>query len=226
MHAIWDNLIRDQNNIPIVVGSTRIEKFYPLRSHRSATLPKNVPLLGKQEAIGVSLLRQELADAFGSKAITLYQAEDFGPSKARFNFVSIGGGSINDVTRDFSDEHRIDAKFKMLYPDHYAIDEYDRTTYRAELQDGILTKDYGFIIIGPNSYDRRKKVILAYGIWPQGTHAAIEALLRPDIVSPLGQAFVERVKSGRGVVAVVETAVINLEQGPPIFVKVRDLAEK
>jgi hypothetical protein len=65
---------------------------------------------------------------------------------------------------------------------------------------------------------------LAFGIWPQGTSAAIEALIRPDSVSPLGTQFIAKVKQGKGVVAVVETRVTGLQQGRPTFVKVRDLA--
>jgi hypothetical protein len=223
-HAVWDHILRDQRTVPVVIGGLKRPVFQPIHVERLAQLPKNVPLVGVQEAIGISLLREELVGAFGSNSIGLYEAEEFGADKTRSSFISVGGSSINEVTYDLLVQRKLDTKFRMIYPDHYAVDGADGITYRAEQQDGLITKDYGFIIVGPNPYDSQKTVCLAFGIWPQGTSAAIEALIRPDSVSPLGTQFIAKVKQGKGVVAVVETRVTGLQQGRPTFVKVRDLA--
>lgn len=188
-----------------------------------ATLPENVPLLGVQEAIGISFLRQNLTNEFGVRAFNLVEDSGFNSRKTSASFVSVGGSSINDITYDMLVEQKLDKYFKMIYPDHYAVDEADGETYRAQLQNGLISKDYGFILIGRNPYDTNKFVFLAFGIWPQGTRAALDALADPDLHSPKGQEFIEKIKEGKGVVAIVEIKVSRLDQGHPTFVKVRDL---
>jgi hypothetical protein len=111
----------------------------------------------------------------------------------------------------------------MFYPDHYAVDSADGKSYRADEQNGQITKDYGFILIGPNPYDTQKTVCLAFGIWPYGTKAALETLTHPDSTSLLGREFISKVKGHKGVLAIVETKVTGLQQGRPTFVKVRNL---
>jgi hypothetical protein len=116
----------------------------------------------------------------------------------------------------------------MFYPEHYAVDGADGKRYDAELvppapENGSIVKDYGFIIVGPNPYDKQKTVCLAFGIWPPGTKAALDALTDPDMTSGYGREFIEKLKTHRGVLAVVETEVHGPQQGRPVFVKVRDL---
>jgi len=230
LHAIWDKIIDEQGDIPVVFGGALVKEFYVKHPEGGvdaavvkASLPNNVPLLGVQEAIGISFVRQNLANEFGVRTISLYEDIDFSSRKTNASFVSVGGASINDITFEMLVEHKLDRQFKMVYPDHYALDEADGQTYRAERQNELISKDYGFIVIGRNPYDTNKLVILAFGIWPQGTRAALDAIAEPDTQSQIGQQFIEKVKAGKGVVAVVETKVSSLQQGRPHFVKVRDL---
>jgi hypothetical protein len=231
LHAIWDQIINEQGDIPVVFGGALVKEFYvkhPEGGAESATvkatLPNNVPLLGVQEAIGISFLRQNLTNEFGVRTLSLYEDSDFKSRKTNSSFISVGGASINDITFEMLVQQRLDKQLKMIYPDHYALDEADGQTYRAERQNELISKDYGFIVIGRNPYDVGKLVILAFGIWPQGTKAALDALAEPDTLSQMGRQFIEKIKAGGGVVAVVETKISDLQQGRPHFVKVRDLA--
>jgi hypothetical protein len=230
LHAIWDKILKDQTDIPVVFGGALVKEFYVKHPEGGAegavvkaSLPNNVPLLGVQEAIGISFLRQNLTNEFGVHTISLYEDSDFSSRKTNASFVSVGGASINEVTFEMLVEQKLDRQFKMVYPDHYALDEADGQTYRAEREKDLISKDYGFIVIGRNPYDASKMVILAFGIWPQGTKAALDAIAEPDTESEMGQRFIEKIKGGKGVVAVVETKVSSLQQGRPKFVKVRDL---
>lgn len=239
LHEIWDNVLRGQSTIPIVYGVNNVKGFIldsDLGKEKAVLLPKNVPMLGVPEAIGIAHVSRYLASAFGKNRLIFEESDQFNLGKTVSSFVSIGGASINKVTHDLLDERRLDSKFKMIYPDHYAIDEADGNQYKPEKKsdpnaldkknDFIVTKDYGFIIAGPNPYNSQKIVVLAFGIWPQGTSAALETLINPDINGNLGKLFIEKIKLGKGLVAIVETDVAGLQRGRPKFVKVRDLMPK
>jgi hypothetical protein len=221
-HAIWDNILGEQRTIPIAIGGiTRPGYFIPLRTNSKVVLPSNVPLFGVQEGMGVSVLREALVSTFGEGSVKLNQYKDFGPLKTD-SFVSIGGASVNEVTYNLLVTQPVDTKFKMVYPDHYAVD--DGQVYRAEQQDGLITKDYGFIIVAPNPYDAQKTVCLAFGIWPQGTNAALYFLSHPEDVGPKSGQFTDLLRKHKGAVVVVETNVYDFTVGHPTLVHARELA--
>jgi hypothetical protein len=220
LHAIWNNIIAEQTDIPIVIGNTRVKEFQPLDTNSSSRLPANVPLLGEQEAVAISHLREKLTAAYSDKNVSVYEYQSFSTIETHASFISIGGASINAITGDML-KHQLDANLRIIYPNHYAVD--GGTRYDATVNQGRVTKDYGFIIVGPNPYDSSKTVCLAFGIWPQGTSAALNALTDPVTDSDLGRQFLERVKKHQGVVAIVSVDVNQLSQGRPHFEVVRPL---
>jgi hypothetical protein len=229
-HSVWDSIIGNQGRIPIVIGGIKQGAFRPEFTPplSESKLPDNVHLIGVQDAIASSLLQQRLVKVYGKDSV-ISEPEVF--SEIRSTFVSVGGWSVNATTYDILVQRKIDAKFHMFYPEHYAVDEADAKKYETafiELENGkkSIIKDYGFIIIGPNPYDREKMVCLVFGIWPQGTSAALEALIEPDIKSDLGREFIKKVQARQGVLAVVDTEVKGFEQGRPVFRRVRVLVTK
>jgi hypothetical protein len=225
LHAIWDSIIAEQQEIPIVIGSVRQREFQPLNANSESRLPENVPLLGEQEAVAISTLRQNLAAAYSDKSPRVYEYQSFPDTETHSSFISVGGASINDITGDMLIRHHLDSDLRIFYPDHYARD--GKTRYDAVLdEENRVVKDYGFIVVGPNPYDSTKTVCLVFGIWPQGTRAALDALTNPDTDSAKGQEFIERVKKHEGTVAVLGVDVNKLSQGRPTFVVVRPLQVK
>lgn len=221
LHAVWDNIIAEQGEIPIVIGNTRIKEFQPLNTNSSSRLPDNAPLLGEQEAVAISTLRQALAAAYSSKSVDVYEYQRFPSMETHTSFISVGGASINDITGDML-RHKLDSNLRVVYPDHYALD--GSTRYDPTLKNGKVVKDYGFIVIGPNPYDSTKTVCLAFGIWPQGTSAALDLLTNPPTESDRGKEFIKRVKTHQGVVAILSVQVNQLSQGRPTIELVRQLA--
>jgi hypothetical protein len=226
-HGVWDPIIENEGRVPIVIGGIKQVSFHPQGTgpKKESKLPANVHLVGVQDATASALLQQRLARVYG-KDTAIVEPEGFSDFKS--TFVSVGGWSVNSVTYDILVLRKLDAKFQMFYPEHYAVDGADGKRYDAELvppapENGSIVKDYGFIIVGPNPYDKQKTVCLAFGIWPPGTKAALDALTDPDMTSGYGREFIEKLKTHRGVLAVVETEVHGPQQGRPVFVKVRDL---
>ncbi|HEV8490963.1 MAG TPA: hypothetical protein VGR76_01780, partial [Candidatus Angelobacter sp.] len=117
------------------------------------------------------------------------------------------------------------------YPSHYAEDygQIDEKTghapklYAPDIANRRITHDFGFIVIGPNPFDRSRTVCALYGIWPQGTQAAIRALTRPDTRNPLFTELLNRLERHEGVVAVVETNVWSFTAESPRIIAVRKL---
>jgi hypothetical protein len=225
-HAVWDGIIGDQRHIPIVIGGIKQGGFHPENTPPGSEtpLPSNVHLIAAQDTIASSLLQQRLVRVYGiDSAIT----ESEGFNELRSTFVTVGGSSVNETTYDILVQRKLDKKFKMFYPEHYAIDAFDGTRYDPDITPDkkSIVKDFGFIMVGPNPYDQKKTVCVLFGIWPQGTGAALDALIDPDTESVLGRKFIEKLHTHRSVLAVVETVVNGLQQGRPVFVKVRDLAQ-
>ena len=228
-HDIWGKMLEGQDYIPVAIGGMEKLREFEIEGQGKAQLPPNVPALGAQETFGVSRLGQSITNEFGADTFVLYQHTDFDHIKINKSFVAVGGWSVNSITRDILHERKIDKYFDMVYPQHYAKDEADGVTYKAtppDSRDGPISEDYGFIVIGPNPYDNTKTVILAFGIWPQGTQAAMEALAEPDTNSPQGRQFIDLVKEGKGLVAVVKTEVTGVNQTRPSLVKVRPLIQE
>lgn len=173
---------------------------------------------------------------------------EYGQEQRQVNFFTVGGPTVNDMTRDlvavwddsktsveqayhFEKGNTLDGKLVIHYPAHY-VEDFGQSNgevpgpkvYKPKTDEtGRILNDFGFIIIGPNPYDHTKMVCALYGVWPQGTQAAVRALVRPDAANPLFQDLLRRVRSREGVVAIVETKVFALTAESPSLVFIRSL---
>jgi len=221
---VWDVILGNDKVISIVMADVPLAEFSISRVGAKSPLPTNVPLVGVQEAMAVSLLREKLREVYKERPVRLVVSADFG-SLSDSNFVSVGGPSVNGVAYSMLERHKIDDQLRIVYPDHYAVDKADGEKYEAEMVDNALCRDYGFIVVGPNPLDEQRVVCLFFGIWPPGTSAAIAALVDPDTKSELGRKLVTTIREKRRAVAVVETRVQGLTPGTSRAIKVRDVVQ-
>jgi len=240
---MWAVLLQDQANAPIVIADVPVDEFSIRRFHTKSRLPTNVPLLGLQDALGVSALTNALADGSPNWAPELHAAEDSRVQMSHFTFVSIGGPSVNEATyeliascEEVANEGRgkailhrgtlLDSKLMIFYPSHEAED-FSSTgpmAYIAGKDDSRLREDYGFIEIGPSPYAPGHYAVVVFGLWPPGTQAAVEALIHPDTTSDKGKLMQSMIRNHQPLVAVVKTQVTSIStQGTPALVNVRPL---
>ena len=216
---IWRPVVQGADSIPIVIGGVRLDTFTPNGTNKPARLPNNVLLVGVDDGMGMSLLRESFARAFGHLRVTLHEPQDFG-DKNLTSFISVGGPSVNSVTG------RILANMtgiRMFYPEHYAMVGQRRFSAEEDRQGNVI-KDFGFIIMAPNPLAQAHHVCVVFGIWPYGTSAALQVLSRPDPKDKLFQQFARKVRSRSPVLAVLETKVQDLQRGTPTLIEVKDLA--
>ena len=220
-HELWDHVLEGADSIPIVIGGIKLDVFTPNGTNRPSRLPKNVLLVGVDDGVGMSLLRESFARAFGRLKVTLHQPQDFGDNILK-SFVSVGGPSVNSVTGGLLANV---TGIQMFYPEHYAMVGQEKLSAEQDRQ-GNVTKDFGFIIIAPNPLAQIHHVCVVFGIWPYGTSAALEALSKPDLRNRLFQQFTEKIKLRSPVLLVLETKVEDLQHGAPNLIEVRDLTLK
>jgi hypothetical protein len=213
----WNSILAAQEEIPVVIPDFRIQSFKSPWGLKK--LPVNVPVVGVQDAMAVGQFTTSFSRAYPSLRIRLFPASDFGPRSMRSSFMSVGGPSVNAITREYLP--LLDSQFRVAYPQHKASDGENK--YEPRLLRGRLVKDYGFIVIAPNPYHSLKTVCIVFGIWPQGTLAAMEALTNTDCDSEFGRKFLNRIKSNRAVVGVLEVKIQDLNQGIATFIDVRDV---
>jgi hypothetical protein len=244
---VWKAIMGQQETVPIVMSSFGLKQFDT--GYGLANLPKNVPVLGLADALGAAELVDGLSEGKPRRTPRLLVAAEYGQEHRQANFFTIGGPSVNELTgrlvaswndqeqdpqRQYQFEQNVtlDGKLIIHYPKHYVEDyaQNDERTgkpprrYATETNSAQrITHDFGFIIIGPNPYDRTKMVCALFGIWPQGTQAAIRTLVQPDASNANFQALLRRIARREGVVAVVETNVWNLTAEAPNIVLVRSL---
>lgn len=220
-HHIWDAILVDAEDVYIVYSDMALREFKIFGMDATSELPRNVPLLPVQEAVGISDLYRALRDSYRKRRIHMDSARDF--RRYDKTIISIGGPSVNRVTNEFLNNRRIDSKFRMIYPDHVAEDDADETQYTCDERDGEIVHDYGFIFIAPNPLNRAHTFCALFGIWPQGSRAAVKTLVEPARSDAHYKHFIGRVKARSGVFGVVKAEVAGLIPGEPEFVKVREL---
>lgn len=220
-HQIWDALLGGAQDIHIVYADMALPEFEIGGTSVKSHLPRNVPLLPAQEAIGISDVYRALHHHYGSRRIHLHSARDF----RHYNetVVCIGGPSVNKATKEFLSNRQLDSKFRIIYPEHVAEDDEDGARYTCDEHDHEITCDYGFIFIAPNPLAKAHTICALFGIWPQGSRAAAKMLVEPARSDPDFKDFVCRVKARSGVLGIVRTEVAGLVTGDPRFVKVRGL---
>jgi len=243
---IWTALAGQQESVPVIVSNFSQQNFNT--GSGIAILPQNVPLVGIADALGASELVDALSHSHPQRTARLLVTEEVGQEHRQASFLTVGGPSVNKMTDNlvakwkdqeqdpqqaysFTKNVTLDGKLIIHYPDHYVEDygEIDEKTKQAPklyvlgIVNRRVTHDFGFIVIGPNPFDGSKTVCALYGIWPQGTQAAIRALTRPDTRNPLFTELLNRLEKHEGVVAVVETNVWSFTAESPRIIAVRKL---
>jgi hypothetical protein len=220
-HQIWNALLGDAEVVNIVYADVALPEFEIAEMREKSRLPRNVPLLGVQEAVGLAAVAGALRQHYGNRRIEVNSARDF--HQYEETVISIGGPSVNRVTKEFLEKHKLDSKFSITYPAHVAADAADGSEYRCDERDDEIVGDYGFIFIAPNPLNPSNTVCILFGIWPQGSRAATKMLVEPERSDPHFKDFLARVQARSGVFAVVKSAVMGLRPGEPKFIKVRGL---
>lgn len=221
-HKLWDVLLASKDsNTRVVIGALKLKEIAVGDPPGPVQLPKNVFVVADEDAIAAAELRAVLVREYSDRNIELRVAEE--AVDIRDNTILVGGGSVNKITKNFLPQ--LSKQVAIVYPDHYAL--YAGQRYDAKKNgDGEISEDYGFIVIGPNPHDSTKKVCLVFGIWPQGTYAAIEALTRPEILnSPHGKELVQKLLTRGSLVARVNTKVLGYARGKPEIEDVSDLVQ-
>jgi hypothetical protein len=225
MYAIFKNDPR----VPIVVPSIRTTGYQVVSTApHLIVLPQNVSFIGVQEAMGVRELQQKLSTSYRKVRFPLVAPSTLVHLSG--TFFCIGGPFANEITAHLLQHRNLAPDLELKPPDPIARDLKDQTSYEASrasivglsATDQPLLNDFGFIIIAPNPYNQSAKVCVLFGLWPQGSNAAIRFLMSPKRTKPEKE-FLKLAKSQRGVFAVVETKVHGFDQGLPVLIKARSL---
>jgi hypothetical protein len=136
----------------------------------------------RKDFIGsIPRLAQTLRQGNGdSLHVELNPGHAFNEDLAEAPFICIGGPSVNPVSKRLIKRYRPD--FKIAYPDHEVTLGGRPCCETRPGQDGILTKDYGFILSGRTSRDI--PFVVLWGVYAFGTLAAaraLEDLSNPDV---------------------------------------------
>jgi hypothetical protein len=105
----------------------------------------------------------------------------------------------------------------------------EKSAYKPEFDPvtNQLTRDYALILMLPNENDNRR-VLLIYGIYTQGSQAAIEFLMNPDSMTALRKALLATSPDHKTIPqyfeALIATTVENAVPGTSSLVTVRRIA--
>lgn len=223
-HIIWDNILNHEENIYIAVSDIPLNEFPILEENTTAKLPNNVPLLGVQEAVGLAELRQAMKIAYPNKKVSPTLSRDF--KFYTSSFIAVGGPSVNLATYEILINNKLNHNIEMVYPEHYAIDKKNDIEYKPYLINNEIKEDYGFIIINRNPFNRNKTVCLIFGVWPQGTLAAIQVMTELNIEKKYVKNLTTLINRKRSVLVIVKTKIAGLVQGTPEIVLLRELMEQ
>ncbi|MCK4815796.1 hypothetical protein KA005_08500 [bacterium] len=222
---IWKQIMEKGGEVSIAVPSIEFEDFPILWSESDrAKLPKNVTLVGLFDALAVADLNNGLRNLFKDIKVTLCSASSY--SHYDENIISIGGSSVNKITRDLLQERKVDKSFEIKYPEHVAIDSYGnqnkKYTALKRDRDESIAKDYGFIIVAPSPFNYQKYVCILQGIWPFGTWAAAYCMVNPKTTG-LYKKYKLLKNKEKGFLAIIEVSVADEFPGVPQVVDVREV---
>ena len=113
---IWDVILgsnEKKKSIVIVMPSITMVRLGKPEKKTWDHMPKNINLLTLPEAIGVAELIEKLRNAYKDLQITICSDEEFNDYDK--NFISIGGPSVNIVSKNLLITREIDKYFKKEY---------------------------------------------------------------------------------------------------------------
>jgi len=219
LKKIW-RIFKDDTIFIILPGITQDSFYIPIVKQHSK-IPKNVKLMPFSESIGIAELQKTLEQLFPKKRIVLSNSENF--FNITDSYISIGGPSVNKITHDLLNVHKIDYGFQLIYPDHYAIDDVAKKRYKCDEDDNQILNDYGFIFISNNPHNSQKKVCVLCGVWAHGTYSAIQALTSSKMTI---KQIAKYLKKNKNILIVTKSNVSDVNTGAPTIDFMRPLQNK
>ncbi|MFI7298570.1 hypothetical protein [Streptomyces sp. NPDC050121] len=163
-HDAWEFFRKQPGNVlfgPAIEGAAVAHVYRALHDARKEFVG-SIPRLAR-------ILRQRNEEAL---QIELSPGDEFNEDLAEAPFICIGGPSVNPVSRRLIKRYRPD--FKIRYPEHKVFISGKRCCETEPGDDGLLLKDYGFILSGRTSRDI--PFVVLWGVYAFGTLAAARAL--------------------------------------------------
>ena len=121
VYRTWRRICENQSKVPIVISSIVFKEFEISITRGSAVLPPNITLVGLYDGLAVAELRSALSEAFPRCRFPICTDKNF--NEIDGPFITIGGGSVNEVSRRVIASLKPTMKLDVVYPDHYFVDE-------------------------------------------------------------------------------------------------------
>jgi len=214
---IWDQFIV-KDKINLIFPSFVQSKFNIPFLNTESRIPKNVKLLPLAEGFAISEMVRVLKKIYPKKEIAFHESDSY--SDKTSSFISIGGPSVNRITHILLNIQKIDKYFKIVYPDHYAIDRLDNVEYHAQEESESIVNDFGFIFFTENPFNKDAKVCIVCGVWANGTNSAIQALISSK---KLQKQIKKEMKSKKNFIFITKSNVSGNVTGKPVLVKSRQI---
>jgi hypothetical protein len=226
-----DSLLGGTTDVRILVSRLRSPTYTRLGTEEQLTLPDNSFVL--PDSIAIAELYSEIRKRYGTHRRLPRPEHSYSSDMRDSHLIVLGGPYVNEVAHYIFDN--------KLVP-HFAITDTfgcvdDNVHYDAVVEvkssRTVLTRDYGFIVCLPNPYNPTGlRACLIFGLYPQGTLAAVRVLVDPFFAGDrhgvkqrrsYAKQFVSHIRRGRNCVAIVEVAVDPASPllGECNFVKVR-----
>jgi hypothetical protein len=222
--SIIDIIFANEQSIHLVTSHMIQTSFQRIRDGHPVSLPKNAPFLPSNIAIGVTLIYSYAHRRYGDKKEVLLHFDDENWGGDEHAFISIGGPFVNKFVQMVVDDKHI-PKFDISDNMPTARDEsnsYQAVRNAPNQPDASIVTDYGFLIYMKNPRNPNTRVCLAFGLWPQGTQAAINVLLNPGGRYGLVKQFYNAIRRDTNVIGIVRVNVKGLILDRPQLVKVRE----
>jgi hypothetical protein len=228
VYRTWRRICENQTEVPIVISSIVFKEFEIAITRGSAVLPPNITLVGLYDGLAVAELRSALSEAFPKCRFPICTDKNFNDISRPF--ITIGGGSVNAVSRRVIASLKPAMKLDIVYPDHYFVDE-GRGGRPVEIRSVVdhatqeITEDFGAAVMAKNPFSQNESIVLLFGIWPFGTYSAAKALAKPkqsNVFSEI-QLFLRKRDDW---LVVVKAPVHGLVSGTPQFMYGRALPSR
>jgi hypothetical protein len=222
--SIIDLIFKKEKYVYIVTSHMRQTSFERIGDKQTMQLPKNAPFLPSNVAIGAALVYSYVHDRYAGKKTALLHFDNENWGADDNNYISIGGPFVNKIVKDVLDANLV-PDFRITNVPT-AIDQ--TIVYEAEREkqstqpDAPLAIDYGFLIYMKNPANNKKRICIAFGLWPAGSQAAVSAILNPGKRSnPHVKQLCKSIRRDDNVIGIIRVKIrgLMLEEGE--LVKVR-----
>jgi len=217
-------LIDKDHKVSIAIASIGLKEFKLIKEKGTSKLPGNVNLISVYDALGAAYLQDNISELFKKTKVKIYSSYAF--QSYDQNIITIGGSSVNNITYSLMEDRKIDQRFRIIYPDHYATDifEGEEIRFNAKIRnvDESIVEDYGFIIMAKSPFNPKKKVCVLAGLWPYGTYGAIYSIVNPKDTG-LYKGWKGLRNKKNGFFAAIRISVAEENPGVPSLVYIREI---